>query len=253
MDVITDFSHLAVKFWIDTKENKRKSAEAGRPIHDEIEMVEIRIAGDPKMVNNFPVHSRSPYRDPTTGRNLTYAEVHHAPYQAWKEKREYRGSGTPLTEMTSLTAAKVADLNRLNIFTVEALAGLDGANLSRIGMGARDLKVAAQTYLDKAAGTADLTKYAQENAALKEQQAALEKRLADMERMLSSTRVDTPPPARSEPRGDDNPFESWDDDTLRVYLEENGGGSPPMNTKHETLVAKAKKLNDELIQRSKAA
>lgn len=238
-----DFKHLHVEFFMDSKYNKRKSAEQGRPVYDDIEKVRIRIAGDPKSTLIAPAKSTSAVRDPVTNERLTYAQLHHGPYEAFKRNEEYRGTGTPLSELSFVTVAKRKELEALNIFTAEALAQLDGANLQRLGMGGRELKTQAEAWLSKAMGSADVTRLSAENEALKA-------RLDAMEAMMNGN----PNVPQEEKAGDPpaSPFADWDDDTIRTWIVEQGGDNPHHKCSHDTLVAKADELNAALAAQKAA-
>jgi hypothetical protein len=227
-----DFSHLHVEFFTEAVHNKRKSVEEGRPIFDDVEKVRIRIAGDPKSVLVAPANSGSAMRDPQTNERLTYAQLHSGPYEAFKRNEAYVGSGTPLSELTFLTESKRKELAALNIHTAESLAGLDGANLNRLGMGARELKTQAEAWLSKATGSAGITKLAAENEALRA-------RLDAMEAMMAGNAA---PPAAPKP-SDISPFADWDADTIRAWIVEQGGENPHHKCSLETLIAKADELN----------
>jgi hypothetical protein len=227
-----DFSHLHVEFFTEAVHNKRKSVEEGRPIYDDVEKVRIRIAGDPKSVLVAPAHSASSMRDPQTNERLTYAQLHRGPYEAFKRNEAYVGSGTPLSELTFLTESKRKELAALNIHTAESLAGLDGANLNRLGMGARELKTQAEAWLSKATGSAGITKLAAENETLKA-------RIEAMEAMMNGN---PSPPAAPKP-SDISPFADWDADTIRAWIVEQGGENPHHKCSLETLIAKADELN----------
>jgi hypothetical protein len=239
-----DFSHLHVEFFTDAVHNVRKSAEEGRPIYDDVEKVRIRLAGDPKSVLVAPAHSASSMRDPQTNERLTYAQLHRGPYEAFKRNEAYIGTGTPLSELTFLTASKRKELAGMNIHTAEALAGLDGANLSRLGMGGRELKTQAEAWIAKATGSAGISKLAAENEALKARLDAMEAMMAgnapakDVQAVKLSDVV--------------SPFSDWDDDTIRAWIVEQGGENPHHKCSHDTLVAKADELNAALAAQKAA-
>lgn len=239
---MNDFSHLVVDFFVEPVHNVRKSAEEGRPIYDDIEMCRIRIAGDPKSVLVVPAHSGSSVRDQITNERLTYAQLHVGPYEAFKRNEAYIGSGTPLSELPFLTASKRKELQGLQINTAEALAGLDGANLNRLGMGARELKSQAEAYLAKSAGSADITRLASENADLKA-------RLDMLEKMMTKTEI---PAVALDHDISSSPFYDWDGDTIRAWIVEQGGENPHHKCSHATLVAKADELNAALAAQKAA-
>lgn len=231
--------HLHVTFFEDTKENKRESEKQGRPIFDPIEKVRIKIAGDNKSELVAPAHSFGQMRG-DDGRRLTYAQQFPDHYQAFKEEREYLGSGTPISELPFITKDKAAELKAINIHTAEAIAELDGPNLKVLGMWGRDLKTKTEAYLAKAAGSADVTRLASENAAMKAQLEEMQKQLAETQH-ASSLVAETPSEA---PTG--SPFEEWDNDTIVTWIVEQGGEKPHHFSKRETLIKLADELNEKL-------
>jgi hypothetical protein len=237
------FEHLSVEFFTDTVHNIRKSAERGRPIYDEVEKVRLRIAGDKNSVLVAPAHDQSSVRDAQTNARLTYAQLHHGPYEAFKAGRVFVGSGTPLSELPFLTEGKRRELTALNINTAEALAGLDGANLNRLGMGARELKVQAEAWLEKSGSGAVTSRLAAENEAMR---ARLEQLEAAMRDNRNSPAPEVAPITMS-------PFADWTEDTIRAWITEQGGEAPHHKCSHATLVAKADELNAAIAAKKKAA
>ncbi len=129
-----------------------KSTKAGRPIYDDHEVVEIRLAGNKQTVGAFPAHEICGWVDGPDGTRQaqTYAMKYNAQYLAYKNGDGQVLLGTPLEALSVLAPGKRLELKALNIYTVEALASLDGNNLKRLGMGGRELKDQAQSYLDNA-------------------------------------------------------------------------------------------------------
>lgn len=129
--------------------NERKSMEAGRPIFEDVEVVEIRFAGS-KDCGVFPSTAYSHWEVDEESQeqvHLTYAERFPRQYQQFKQKQQQTKSGTPLDYVPFLTDAKRSELRALNIYTIEALAELDGQPLKNLGIGGRDLKNRAMEYL----------------------------------------------------------------------------------------------------------
>ena len=232
--------HLHVTFFEDTKENKRKSEKEGRPIFDRIEKVRIKFAGDKNSELVAPAHSQGQMRG-DDGRKLTYAQQFPDHYNAFKEEREFIGSGTPISELPFLTKEKQAELRALNIHTAEALVGLDGPNLKVLGMYGRDLKTKAEAYLDNAAGSADVTRLASENAAMKDQLEEMRKQLQEVQQ--NTPQADTGPATELAAQ---SPFEEWDDETIITWIVEQGGEKPHHFSKRETLIKLADELNEKL-------
>lgn len=241
--------HLHIEFFTEPKQDKRRSKEEGRPIYKDEEFVRIKFVGDPKRELVAPAKDK--FRRAPEGGYLTYADAYPRHYEAFKKGQELIGEGTPLAELPFLTEAKRAELKALNIHTAEALAHLDGANLQRLKMGGRDLKNQAQAWIEKANGSADLTRFAAENASLHEQIEALKAQMSDL--MVShEARQDS---ARRAVQASDtpSPFSDWDDDTIRVWIEEQGGEKPHHKCSHETLVQKADELNAKIAKQKEAA
>lgn len=244
--------HLHVEFYMDTREIPNKSREEGRPIYEDVEMVKIRFAGDKYNVHVAPANEYGAKRDPMTNQRLTYAQQFPEHYKAFKEGIEFHGTGTPLSEAPFLTMAKRKELEAANVFTLEALAGLDGTNLQKLGMGARELKNQAEAYLESAKGSAVATKLAAENEAMKAQMEALKAQMAELMAAKAGP-TDAAPNNTPDQRAATSPFDSWDDDTIRLWIEEQGGEKPHHKCSHETLVQKADELNAALAKQQEAA
>lgn len=153
--------------------NEAKSKEAGRPVFDEIEMVEVWFAGDRLQRPCFEVTDEHRNRWPKE-------------YEAFKSGMTVSESGTPLEHWPRMTVGKVAELKALGILTVEGLAQMPDRNLANLGMKGRELREEARSFLAAAAGTADVTKMAATIAELE----------AKIERMEAAGYADTKPKGR---------------------------------------------------------
>lgn len=156
--------------------NPSKSAAAGRKIHDDVEIVEIRKPG----TQNFTVqraHDRACWQtDPYTGEQteVTYAQRFRHQYEQFKAHQAQTKSGTPLDEVAFLTEARRAELKAQNIYTVEALAQIDGNELKNLGFGGRELKNQAEEYIKHAKQNAPDLQVLAELEALRARNLALE-------------------------------------------------------------------------------
>jgi hypothetical protein len=146
------------------------SEKAGRPIFRNVEMVEVRIAGERNYQPNFPAHST--WRT-ENGVPITYAMRWPDEYNRFAASKEQVADGTPLSELPFLTEAKRAELRSLKVYTAEALASLDGKNLAAIGAQGREMKNQATAYLENASGSANATAMAAELEALRAEVAAM--------------------------------------------------------------------------------
>lgn len=174
-----NLQHLVVPFFrTEAVENKHASKAAGRPIFKDMEVVEVRIAGDRNFSPVFPALSMwERVNDSITaqkyncseGDELSYAERWPEQYARFKEGNIQVADGTPLDELTFLSNARRAELRALKIYTAEALAALEGKNLKVLGGDGYSFKEQAQAYLDKARGGAGAYAAAAENAELRAQ------------------------------------------------------------------------------------
>lgn len=190
------------------------SKKAGRPIFKDVEVVEVRIAGDRNFAPVFPAHAM--WRR-VNGEEVTYAQRFADAYERFAAGKEQVADGTPLSELPFLTEAKRAELRALKVYTAEALAALDGKNLTNLGGQGREMKNQAIAYLEKSTGTAGATALAAEVEALRAELAAVragevEPAPADDEKEALKARIADLTGSR--PRG--NPSV----ETLREMLEE---------------------------------
>lgn len=161
--VVPFFKNMAIELPAETK-------KAGRPIFKDMEVVEVRIAGDRNYSPVFPAHSMWKR---VNGDEITYAQRWPEAYERFAAGREQVAHGTPLSELPFLSEAKRQELRALKVYTAEALASLDGKNLSNLGAGGREMKNQAEAYLAKAAGASRDVALAAEVEALRAELAAL--------------------------------------------------------------------------------
>ncbi len=147
---------LLVKFFIDSVHLDFKSKEAGRPIFEDREFVEIIPIGDPKTVL---------VRECTEKDRQRFIQE----YERFKRGEGEKHVGTPLTEWPAMRPSQIKQLNYLNIFTVEHLSQCDDQSMQRIGPGARELVASANAYIARAKDVSVTTKYAMENERLKDE------------------------------------------------------------------------------------
>lgn len=242
---MTDNAALIVpRFKVHTSINESASRAAGRPIYDEMEVCEIHLAANKQTVGVYPAHEVWKTVETPDGMRepQTYAMRFPDIYKKFKDGAAQSMSGTPVEELTFLTASKRLELKALNVYTAEALASLDGAALKRLGMGGRELKNQAQAYLDNAAGSADFTKLAAENESLREQMRELQQSFAQMQGKAVPVPVEP-----DEPEVAPSQFANWSDSDIKEWIKLKTGKAPQGNPSHETLVRSADELDREDI------
>ena len=203
------FKHLAT-------ENKPKSLQEGRPIYDDVEICEIRAPGS-KDVKVFPATAFARWiDDPLTGEQTkqSYAERFSHQYRQFKAKASQTKQGTPLDFAPFLSEGRRSELKAQNIYTVEQLAAVEGAELKNLGPGGREMKNAAQAFIDEGRASAPNKQMAAELEALKARNAVLEE---DMK--LRQAR-------RAAEEAVDDEFEAMSLDQLREYITAQTGQAP---------------------------
>ncbi len=125
---------LFVRFYIHPRQNANKTLEAGRPIFDDTEYVEIMQPGNKENIIQRPAQPND-------------KERFSRQYSAFKNNEEQQVSGTPIEQWNVLSKAQVEELRYFNVRTVEQLAEIsDGSSQQFAGI--QSLKIQAQAYLE---------------------------------------------------------------------------------------------------------
>lgn len=219
----------------DIVKNHAKSVEAGRPVFDDVELVEMRYAGS-KNISVFPATEFSHWdEDEINGgqRAVTYAERFSRQYQQFKAHQQQTKSGTPLDYLPFLTEAKRAELRALNIYTAEALSLLDGAELKNLGPGGREMKNQAIGFLETSSDVARLSKMEEELTALKARNQVLED---DLKAGPRQGAVDEEPAE----------FVNMTDTQLRDHIKALTGIAPKGHPSRKTLIRMAQEQKENV-------
>ena len=216
-NIVASFKNHAVK-------NEGKSAQAGRPIFDDVEVCELRYPGS-RNVGVYPATSFSHWAtDPESGEQVkvTYAERFPRQYQQFKARSQQTKSGTPLDYVPFLTEGKRAELRALNIYTVEQLAAIDGQELKNLGPGGRDFKNRATEYLQTSDGNAVNTQMAAELETLRARNVVLEE---DNQRLAATS---------------EGEFADMSLEQIRAYITTHTG-HPPLGTLNRKMLVRLAK------------
>lgn len=159
-------SVMIVRFYKRAVKNNFKSAQEGRPVHEDKIYCEYYPAGSTLLKMDVPA---SEYHKMRFARQWAY-------YQT--TQGDSREVGTPLSQWAILSPADVENLRGMKFNTVENIAGASDASLQTLGMGAAGmaphvLRARAQAYLTAAQDTALPQKQAEDIEALKKQIADL--------------------------------------------------------------------------------
>ena len=227
--IVVIFKEMAVK-------DEVASLASGRPVFTDAEIVELHYPGS----KNWSAHPATSFShwatDALTGEQVkvTYAERFQRQYRQFKAHATQTKTGTPLAYAAFLTEARRAELRAQNIYTVEALAHIDGQELKNLGTGGRDMKNAAMEYIaetQKGAGNAQIQA---ELEALRAVNAVMAEDLA----MLKAQQ--TTPSA-----GPADEYEGMDLPQLREFITIHTGQAPLGALNRKTLVRMARNAAPE--------
>lgn len=161
-----------VKFYTRPKENEAKSTEAGRPIYDDVDYVEIRTPGNSTNVVQRPVTEMDRKRFPQQ-------------YAAFKAGDMEQITGTPLAEAPWITRSQVEELAYLRVRTMEQLANVNDDVCTKIP-GLFKLKQRAQQMMAKAEHEAPFIKIQEENAELRNNLESLQQTVQEQARQIQA-------------------------------------------------------------------
>lgn len=221
--VVALFKTLAVK-------DEGESVKQNRPVFKDVDVCELRYPGS-KNVGCYPATGFSHWITAPDGSQqpLSYAERFRRQYQQFKMEAVQTKSGTPLDYGRFLTEARRAELRAQNIYTIEALAAIDGLELKNLGMHGRDLKNKAMEYLEETRLGAPNSQMLSELEALRTKNALLEediKLIRDRSPDFTPTREDR--------------FDGMNLDELREFVTTNTGQAPLGSMTRKTLIRLAR-------------
>lgn len=139
-----------VVFFMDTLKDGDASLKEGRPIYKEVPFIKIFTAGDNLHVHIAPVWDEPSNPASHTGRFPEEWKRFQAGLQG-----DEQSSGTPLKLMPGISASQVRELEHFHVKTVEQLAEMPDAHVSKF-MGAHALKQKAREFILVAKGEAPL-------------------------------------------------------------------------------------------------
>lgn len=155
---------LIPRFYLKPVRQGFKSEKEGREIFEDVEFIEILVAGD---------NTRRIDREVKEEDKTRFA----AQYQAFKNQQAVVHEGTPLESWPAISASTCLNLKAMNVHTLEQLAAVSDVLLGRLGLGAHTLRDKARTFLK----TAEDGKHAQ---FLQTELDKRDLRIADLERQI---------------------------------------------------------------------
>lgn len=148
--VAIDMRDVAVTpiFKYETLEDVPASEREGKQVLVTHEVVEVRFAGQKLYSPVFP--AMAAYRREGL-RVITYAERWADQYAAFLNGNEQRAAGTPLEMLKpyGISDAQLSLCRALKIYSIEALAQMEGQAAKNLGMAGNALKEMARQYTDE--------------------------------------------------------------------------------------------------------
>ena len=164
--------NLYVEFSQEARLNEFRTQEEGKPVYDDIDMITIMTAGSKTTFKN-----KVKMEDDANGPS----DPHRFPAQwaAYKDQKEQIPNGLPLSEWPGVTKAHALNLRGSKIFTVEQLAGIPDQDLNSLGLGGRDLREKAKSYLARSVDVGEISRLIARIDALEIDNKALKEKLAE--------------------------------------------------------------------------
>jgi hypothetical protein len=162
--------------------NEAASLAAGRPIFDKVLMATVVVPGS----RQEAVHEiERTFSDGSVRRKDAVAQRFSRQLEVYRSQNKSADMvGTPLAQWPGMDVRQIAELNALNIYTVEALAGVSDGSLDRLGHGGRGLRDRAKAYLESAKGSAHAEHLASELAKRDETISNLERQVKELAALL---------------------------------------------------------------------
>lgn len=194
-------AHVTPRFYSEMRKTDQIDGETGLPVFTTVEFVELLIAGD---------KGNAPTKRVTPAIKLQYADA-YARWKATEINPDMIGDGIPLTLWPLIPTQVAKGLEYINVFTVQQLAGLSDAQMSKPGtIGLRDFRDKARTFMESAKTTAPIAKLEAENGEMRKRIELMQEQMAQLiaaseaQRVANATgSVATPieqPPDLSTPR-----------------------------------------------------
>ena len=189
-----------VKFEVRAVENVAASNREGRYVANDVEFV-LLTPPYSKDVLIFEVDTwfSNMKQDVDNGRlPREWADNYRKQYDFWKQGLEAPLDGTPIRGWQLASPAQQEALIRMNVRTVEDLAGMNDDGIRRFGMGGTEMRNKARAWLaqsDTGKSAARMSELEAENERLKRDIADLREAIASIKTAQPvGTRQEAPPP-----------------------------------------------------------
>jgi len=181
---------LLVKFFSTPLKNEEKSLVEGRPIFDDVDMIEIRVRGTKDNIVQRPVRSDDKQR---------FREA----WRAHSEGEKAVQSGTPLAQWPIMSSSQVEEMKYLGFVTVEQIANANDSVVANIS-GLQGLKNKAKAFIEFSKGAAPIEQLQNKLEASTNEVETLRRQLAENQQALAAltARMDKEETAKVAPRSE---------------------------------------------------
>lgn len=163
---------LLVKFFSTPLKNDEKSLTEGRPIFDDVDMIEIRVRGTKDNIVQRPVRPDDKQR-------------FRGAWQAHQEGEKAAQSGTPLSQWPAMSTSQVEEMKYLGFVTVEQIANAND-NVVANTTGLQGLKNKAKAFIEFSKGAAPIEQMQEKLAASANETETLRRQLAETQAALAT-------------------------------------------------------------------
>lgn len=224
------FESMTPLFRYEQVMNEHRSLKEGREVFDLLEVVEFRLAGTNQYKPVFPVDAV--YRT-VNGRPITFAERWSDEYRNFLDGQSQNASGTPLEELKpyGATPAQLSICRALNIYSIEAVEQLTGANLKRLSGNGNALKEMAARW-----------RAARQDSNPSSELEELRARIAELEGRNVEAEGEVEDVEDEAEEIDETVFDTLSDDDLKGMIADIAGSKPRGNPSRSTLIAMLREL-----------
>lgn len=195
-----------IKFDTVARENRNKSIEAGRLVHDDVDVVYIKQIGEKDENERVATEWLEQLRAQSMGGNgqnprvsVEWYEFAKKRYDNYKAGLANRPDGFLVKEWPILTPSQVKNLHAMETFTVEEIAAWTEQGMGMYGMGGRELREKAKLWL--ASGDAKAEQIGALQAESKSKDEQIKKQgdlIAQLSERLAALEEDRPKRGRKE-------------------------------------------------------
>lgn len=160
-------AQVAVGFGLMPVEDRTASEREGHPVFKEVVFFRAVIPGDRQSNYCQPMKDENKRRFPRA-------------WAAFEARNENPIQGLPIDQWPPISRSMAMTLQVMNIQTVEMLAEVNDNHIGALGQQGRELREKAKAFLALAKDSAVTHAYAAENKALKDNQAEMQRQIADL-------------------------------------------------------------------------